>query len=129
MKRNSWKEVAQIADGGTIEVHEVYLPEKQMSLRGQFESPPLSQLKEDELIFIAAFVKSHGSIKAMEKLFGISYPSVKSRLNEIGAKLDSQFNVEVQSDGEESDRQRILDDLSEGKIQFDEAMKQIQELS
>ena len=65
----------------------------------------------------------------MEKLFGISYPSVKSRLNDIGEKLDPHINVQVESDEGDADKTRILDELSKGKIGFDEAMKKIQELT
>ena len=38
-------------------------------------------------VFVAAFVRCHGSIKQMEKYFGVSYPTIKNRLNRIGAQL------------------------------------------
>ena len=38
-------------------------------------------------VFVAAFVRSHGSIKAMERVFGVSYPTIKNRLNRIAAQL------------------------------------------
>jgi hypothetical protein len=39
-------------------------------------------------VFVAAFVRSHGSIKEMEQVFGVSYPTVKARLNRIAAMLE-----------------------------------------
>ena len=38
-------------------------------------------------MFVAAFVRSHGSIKEMEQTFGVSYPTIKNRLNRIAAQL------------------------------------------
>ena len=58
--------------------------------RGRFELPPLAQLPFEEQVFVAAFVKSHGSIKEMERLFGVSYPTIKNRLNRISAAARSE---------------------------------------
>ena len=43
--------------------------------------------REDQ-VFVAAFLKSHGSIKEMEQVFGVSYPTVKARLNRIAGQLE-----------------------------------------
>src|SRR4029077_10002815 len=56
-------------------------------LEGHFELPPLARLTADDQGFVAAFVRAHGSIKQMEKYFGVSYPTIKNRLNRIGALL------------------------------------------
>lgn len=58
-----------------------------VAVEGSFELPPLAQLPSEDQVFVAAFVRSHGSIKEMEKLFGVSYPTIKARLNRIGAQL------------------------------------------
>ena len=42
----------------------------------------------DDQIFVAAFVRCHGSIKQMEKFFGVSYPTIKNRLNRIASSLE-----------------------------------------
>ena len=44
-------------------------------------------LSADDQIFVAAFVRCHGSIKQMEQFFGVSYPTIKNRLNRIGSQL------------------------------------------
>ncbi len=64
-----------------------------MAMEGAFEVSPLAQLSLDDQAFVMAFVRSHGSIKKMESLFGISYPTVKNRLNAIGAALDKTFEA------------------------------------
>ena len=52
------------------------------------KKPPLARLSGEDQLFLIAFVKSDGSIKEMERIFGISYPTVKNRLNRIAAQLD-----------------------------------------
>ncbi|MFV2021178.1 DUF2089 family protein [Micromonospora sp. LOL_023] len=47
----------------------------------------LAQLSVDDQVFVAAFVRLHGSIKKMERIFGVSYPTVKSRLNRIAGQV------------------------------------------
>jgi hypothetical protein len=61
-------------------------------------------------------VKSHGSIKEMEQVFGVSYPTIKARLNRIAGALEF-----VDTDPTPS-RNEILDRLSRGEITADEAI-------
>ncbi len=63
-----------------------------ISIQGEFELPPLARLRYEDQVFVSEFVRSHGSIKDMEKAFGISYPTVKNRLNRI---IDQLQLVEV----------------------------------
>jgi hypothetical protein len=56
-------------------------------IEGDFELPPLALLPAEDQVFVAAFVRCHGSIKEMEKFFGVSYPTIKNRLNRIGERL------------------------------------------
>jgi hypothetical protein len=68
-----------------------------------------------------AFVRSHGSIKKMESLFGISYPTVKNRLNAIGAALDKTFEVP-------SPNLYVLEQLARGEITVDEALEKLSQV-
>jgi hypothetical protein len=74
-------------------------------------------LNMEDQIFVAAFVKSHGSIKDMEELYGVSYPSIKNRLNRISNAFDFIDITPADPAGD------ILDDLDKGNISFDQAMK------
>jgi hypothetical protein len=114
-----WQELARFSKGSRIVVERVRLPEKEIAIEGEFELPPLAGLSADDQVFVMAFVKSHGSIKQMEKLFGISYPTVKNRLNRIaeGLKL-----VDVNPPPSRVD---ILDRLERGEITVDEAVDQL----
>ena len=48
----------------------------------------------DDQVFIGAFVRSHGSIKEMERLFGVSYPTIKNRLNRLSQALGLGMGIE-----------------------------------
>jgi hypothetical protein len=88
-------------------------------VEGSFELPPLARLSIEDQVFVAAFVKSHGSIKEMERLFGVSYPTIKSRLNRLSATLDSEWTV--QAGAPAVDRSVILDRLERGEITAEQA--------
>lgn len=55
---------------------------------GAFELPPLARLNENEQTFALAFIKSSGSLKEMARLMGLSYPTVRNRLDDLIQKLD-----------------------------------------
>ena len=87
MATKDWQTLTKLTGGGRIEVERVRLVDQDIALEGPFELPPLAQLAADDQVFVAAFVRCHGSIKQMEKYFGVSYPTIKNRLNRIGAQL------------------------------------------
>lgn len=114
-----WKELTEITRGAKIEVEKVRIKEKGISIEGSFELPPLARLTLDDQIFITAFIRSGGSIKNMEKLFGISYPTVKNRLSNIAEKLEF---IEIDPPAPSNE---ILKQLDDGKISVDEAIKKL----
>lgn len=92
------------------------------SLEGRFEIPTLLQLSPDDLAFVTAFVRASGSLKAMAQLLGISYPTVRNRLDEILKKLDALER------GVDQRRHQILDALESGRMTAEaaaEALKKV----
>ena len=87
MATKDWQTLTRLTGGNRIEIERVRLVEQDVAIEGPFELPPLAQLSADDQVFVAAFVCCHGSIKQMEKFFGVSYPTIKNRLNRIGAQL------------------------------------------
>ena len=87
-------------------------------MEGEFEVPPLAQLKPEDQAFVIAFVRHHGSIKKMEELFDISYPTVKNRLNAIAATLDKSFEAP-------SPNLFVLEQLARGEISVEEALEKL----
>ena len=82
-----WQELTRMSGDETLVIEKVGMPGKGISIEGSFDLPPLAKLSMEDQVFVSAFVRSHGSIKQMEKLFGISYPTVKNLLNRIARKL------------------------------------------
>jgi len=82
-----WFELIKFTNNEDFLIEKIRLKHGNITVEGEFELPPLSGLSNDDQIFIIAFLKSHGSIIDIEKLFGISYPSVKNRLNKISKQL------------------------------------------
>jgi hypothetical protein len=76
-----------MAAGARVAIERVRLVETGVRIEGDFDLPPLAQLPAEDQVFVAAFVRSHGSIKEMEQTFGVSYPTIKNRLNRIAAQL------------------------------------------
>src|SRR5471030_3512423 len=87
MAKNDWQTLTRLAAGDAFTIERVRLTAQDVAIEGQFELPPLAQLSAEDQIFVAAFVRCHGSIKEMETFFGVSYPTIKNRLNRIGAQL------------------------------------------
>src|SRR6201984_3930832 len=82
-----WQELTKLVGQAPIEIERVRLVETGVAIEGPFTLPPLAQLSAEDQVFVAAFVRCHGSIKQMEKYFGVSYPTIKNRLNRIGSQL------------------------------------------
>jgi hypothetical protein len=93
-------------------------PNCRMSLEGEFEVPPLARLSPDDQALVIAFVRHHGSIKKMEELFDISYPTVKNRLNAVAAALDKNFETP-------SPNLYVLEQLARGEITVEEALERM----
>ena len=89
-----------------------------LTLEGKFEVSPLGKLSPDDQAFVIAFVRHHGSLKKMESLFGISYPTVKNRLNAISAALDRNFETP-------SPNLYVLEQLSRGELTVEEALERL----
>ncbi|HEY1710060.1 MAG TPA: DUF2089 domain-containing protein [Rhizomicrobium sp.] len=117
-----WQELTALTQGAALIVERVRLADKDVAIEGRFELPQLARLPAEDQVFIAAFLKSHGSIKEMEQVFGVSYPTVKARLNRISEALEF-----VDTDPQPS-RSDILDRLKRGEIAADEAIRELEAL-
>ncbi len=122
---NEWKKLTEMTEGKELKVLKVEEPESGIRIEGEFKLPPLARLSAEDQLFVAVFLKAHGSIKQMEKVFGISYPTVKNRLNKIVSKLDI-VNIDVsieEANDREGSRLSILEKLEKGEISMDDALK------
>jgi len=98
-----------------MSIRRLVCPHGHVAMEGEFEVPPMARLSLEEQLFVAAFVRNHGSIKAVGELFGISYPTVKNRLNAIIDRLDRAFDVP-------SPNLEVLEGLERGELTVQEAL-------
>ena len=125
---HEWQTLTKMTDGKSLKIKRVEVPETGISVEGDFKLPPLARLSTEDQLFAAVFLKTHGSIKQMEKFFGISYPTVKNRLNKIAGQLD-MVNIDIVIEEPEKDkkeRMNILDQLGNGKISLEEALRELE---
>jgi len=115
-----WQELTRISQGRPMVVERIRLTDKDIAIEGCFELPQLARLNLEDQIFIVAFVRSHGSIKEMEQVFGVSYPTIKARLNRISASLEFVETNPAPS------RNDILDRLSLGEITAEQAIEELE---
>ena len=119
-KKQDWHTLSELTQGRPIVVERVRLADRDIAIEGCFELPKLAQLAAEDQVFVAAFMRSHGSIKEMEQVFGVSYPTVKARLNRIAALLEM-----VEIDPQPS-RGEVLERLKRGEITADEAVAELE---
>ena len=120
-----WNELIGLTGSRPIVVERVRVVGSETRIEGEFSLPMLATLGAEDQVFVAAFIRSHGSIKRMEQLFGISYPTVKNRLNRIGNMLDfvditPEPEPESAPSGPSSNE--VLRRIESGELDVDEAI-------
>jgi len=117
---SDWQDLLRMAQGASLVIERVRIPEKEIAIEGAFTLPELARLSLEDQIFVTAFLRSHGSIKEMEQIFGVSYPTIKARLNRISGLL--QF-IDTNPSPSRSD---VLERLKNGEITADEAIRELE---
>lgn len=117
---HDWQALTDLTQGKAFVVERVRLADSGVAIEGAFEPPQLARLSADDQVFVAAFLKSHGSIKEMEQVFGVSYPTIKARLNRIAGALDF-----IEIDAAPS-RSEVLERLALGEITADQAIAELE---
>ena len=115
-----WNELTDLTGDRPFVVTAVRLEGSDITIGGEFEVPPLAGLRYEDQVFVSEFVRCHGSIKYMEKAFGISYPTVKNRLNRIVQQLRL---VEVE---QFTAHDEVFDLLERGEISVQEAAERLE---
>ena len=116
---SDWHELTRITKGEPLIVERVRLVDRDIAIEGSFELPALAQLPAEDQVFISAFVRCDGSIKEMERIFGISYPTVKKRLAALSEKLEFVEVFTLHTEDE------VLTQLESGEIPAEEAIERL----
>lgn len=111
--------------GDKIIVTRFYCPECQASVEGSFEvaEDPFGRLTAEQRTFLLTFVRSEGRLNRMEEILGFSYPTLKNRLNELILALGYEPEKESPKVISTSQRQQVLADLAEGRIDSAQALR------
>jgi hypothetical protein len=117
-----WNELTKLTAGADMIVERVGLVKNRIAIEGEFELPPLARLAAEDQVFVMAFIQCHGSIKDMEKMFGVSYPTIKNRLNRLAEALKL-----VETHQLPPAREDILAQLERGEITAAEAIERLQQ--
>ena len=115
--------------GETLHVTRLQCSNCDTSLEGHFALGRLSRLSAEQVYFVETFLRCEGTIKRVEKELGISYPTVRARLEDVirtmGFDVISDY-VQPTGGVSESERSEILDQLSRGEITSEEAIALLQ---
>ena len=88
------------------------------SIEGDFQAERLLALTPEQRSFVLSFLRNRGNIREMEKELGISYPTVRARLDQILAAL----GLEANPGKEKPARKEVLEMLAQGEITQEQAL-------
>jgi len=108
-----------------MEVTRVYCRHCDTAVEGHFSLGKFHRLTAKQLQFAETFIRCEGKITRVEEDMGLSYPTVRARLNELILALGYEVGPETAGISPE-ERRGILEDLAEGKISPEEAVELLQ---
>lgn len=112
--------------GGQYEATRLTCTKCESELGGHFTGCDFCGLSNDDALFVLTFLKCRGSIKDVEKELGISYPTVRGRLDAVLERLGLKSSASADEIREE--RRQILSRLENGEINADQAAELLKSL-
>ena len=94
------------------------------AIEGQFGLGRFYQLKPEQLHFVETFIRCEGKLNKVQEGLGLSYPTVRSRLQDVIRALGYEVKEDLSMAPEQ--RKGILDELAQGKITSEEAIRLLQ---
>jgi hypothetical protein len=110
-----------------LTVSQLRCPECAITIEGEFSPPALLKLTGAQIDFVEVFVKNRGVIRDVERELGVSYPTVRARLDDVIAALGYQARSAHDADSAASRRRSVLADLKDGKLTPEEALAALNE--
>lgn len=114
--------------GGSMIVTRLQCPDCNTAVEGRFSLGRLALLSAEQLEFVEVYLRCDGKIKRVEEELGMSYPTVRNRLNEIIETMGYELPGSVAPPDPLSpdERRRVLDDLAAGRITAEDAVDLLQ---
>jgi hypothetical protein len=121
--------------GEKLSIIKLGCPKCSTVIEGDFHPCEFCRLPEEDLSFIKVFIKNRGNIKDIEKELGISYPTVRGKLDaairalgyEVVSKQDEEASLREKTQKEEA-KSAVLAKLYAGELSAKEAAEQIKAL-
>jgi hypothetical protein len=113
-----------VCDEGML-ITRLYCPNCDVTVEGRFSMGRLAMLSPEQLEFVEVFLRCEGKITRVEKELGVSYPTVRSRLDNMILTMGYELpgDREPEPDITPEQRRRVLDDLAAGRITSEEAVE------
>ena len=115
---------------GNLTIARLDCPDCKISIDGAFTPPSLLKLTGAQIDFVEVFIKNRGVIREVERELGVSYPTVRARLDEVIAALGYSPKSAPEassSDNTGARRRAVLADLKGGKLTPEEALAALNE--
>jgi hypothetical protein len=109
-----------------LQVTRLHCPACHTAIEGDFSLGPFQRLTPEHLAFLGVFVKNRGVIRDVERELGISYPTVRNRLDDLIRALGYDVGDEATpaAAGEEPEhRRQVLERLSRGELSAEQALR------
>ena len=128
------------ACGSQLIITECKCPACQLQMRGEFQSGQLSRLSDEALTFIKVFLSARGNLTEVERVLGISYPTIRNKLDEINNILNRNNETiiipekttgstdEKKATSVEDMRKDVLQQVSDGRLSPAEAVQKLKDL-
>jgi hypothetical protein len=127
------------ACGSPLVITECKCPACQLQMRGEFQSGQLSSLSDEALTFIKVFLSARGNLTEVERVLGISYPTIRNKLDEINSILNRNSDTiipdkatgsaaENKAASIEDTRKDILQQVQDGRLSPAEAVQKLKDL-
>jgi hypothetical protein len=114
---------------GDLTVSRLKCPDCAIAIEGDFAMPALLKLTPAQIDFVEVFVKNRGIIREVERELGVSYPTVRARLDDVIRALGypGKDGAEDSPDQTAPRRRNVLADLKAGKLSPEEALAALNE--
>lgn len=108
--------------GGAPHVVRLHCSSCGTTIEGRFQASPLSRLTAEQRDFVVTFLKVRGNLREMERELGVSYPTVRNRLDGVLKALGYEVEREA---AREEDRRQVLAALERGELTAEEAVRRL----
>ena len=109
--------------GARLEVRKLYCPSCDITIEGRFNMCKFCYLNQEQREFVETFIRCRGNIKEVERELGVSYPTVRNRLDAAIMALGYTVEAEEPDTRVDEGRRKVLESLNKGEISAEDAIK------